>query len=367
MIKELKIENFKSFHNETVEFGNLTLLTGLNSTGKSTIITSLLLPLQIESSRKLNLNGDYFNLGTFGDLFYQWATNDMVSLSYNFNLETIKVELKYTEAKENDNVIYDDSLNESVRNISERIKYISAERLAPDLFYKKVGDAKDKNSIGVKGQNAISVLAECKNIEIENLDMIHPDASKYGAEERSLLANVNAWMDKISPGVTISAESLSKAGISTLEFGYKNESIMKPVSSVNVGFGLTHTLPVILKALLASKGDIFIVENPEAHLHPAGQTHIGLFLAKLAKSGVQVVIESHSDHVFNGIRLAIKNKLISNDEAKIHFFTKEESGERSNFKVFSKKNRVAVSEKGKLTDAPQGFFDEWEEALYKLL
>src|SRR5262245_33804478 len=46
-----------------------------------------------------------------------------------------------------------------------------------------------------------------------------------------------------------------------------------------------------------------MVENPEAHLHPAGQSRLGRFLARVAGSGGQVVVETHSDHVINGIRL----------------------------------------------------------------
>lgn len=367
MIDFITINNFKSFGSEQVDFGKLTLLTGLNSTGKSSVITSLLLPLQIKTQGKLELNGDYFNLGTFGDIFYQWAKTDYLSIEYVMEKGSEKVSVLYSESKEHDNVLYDTSLDPKLPDILPSISYICAERLTPDLFYKKTGDGKDTSSIGVKGQNAIAVLAECKNDPLENTEMTHHESDKYGVDENSLLANVNAWMDKISHGVTISAETLSKAGISTLEFGYKSDSVMKPVSSVNVGFGLTHTLPVILKGLLAKKGDIFIVENPEAHLHPAGQTHMGIFLANLAKTGVQVVIESHSDHIFNGIRLAIKSNVIPIQDVKFHYFTKESSGERSDFKLFSKKNEVEVSDKGKLIKAPQGFFDEWEEALYKLL
>lgn len=81
------------------------------------------------------------------------------------------------------------------------------------------------------------------------------------------------------------------------------------VCSVNVGFGLTDILSVILTGLLAKKGAVFIVKNPEAHLHPAGQTYLGMFLAKLQKTAVQVVVESHSKHIFNGLRLAINTIL----------------------------------------------------------
>ena len=72
----------------------------------------------------------------------------------------------------------------------------------------------------------------------------------------------------------------------------------------NMGFGVSYALPVITAGLLAPAGSLLVVENPEAHLHPAGQSRVGRFLAHLAASGVQVVAETHSDHVLNGVRLA---------------------------------------------------------------
>ena len=66
-----------------------------------------------------------------------------------------------------------------------------------------------------------------------------------------------------------------------------------------------------------------VVENPEAHLHPSAQTKIGEFIALIASCGVQVVIETHSDHVVDGIRLSLKDKIIKPEELKtiLYFYT----------------------------------------------
>jgi predicted ATPase len=130
---------------------------------------------------------------------------------------------------------------------------------------------------------------------------------------------------------------------------------------VHVGFGLTQVLPIIVAALSARKNDILLIENPEVHLHPAAQALMGGFLAEVACSGVQVVIETHSDHVLNGIRLAAKNGAIAPEKVALHFFDLAE-GEMSSTVTSPK-----LDKNGRLDQWPEGFFDEWEKVLMEIL
>ena len=74
-----------------------------------------------------------------------------------------------------------------------------------------------------------------------------------------------------------------------------------------------------MAALSAGKNELWLIENPEVHLHPAGQAQMGQFLAEVAAAGVQVIVETHSDHVFNGIRRAVKSKRLAADDVALHF------------------------------------------------
>src|SRR5438046_1441121 len=76
----------------------------------------------------------------------------------------------------------------------------------------------------------------------------------------------------------------------------------------NVGFGITYALPIVVSILSARPGSLVIIENPEAHLHPRGQVRMGELLSLASTAGIQVLIETHSDHVLNGIRLAVRAK-----------------------------------------------------------
>lgn len=92
---------------------------------------------------------------------------------------------------------------------------------------------------------------------------------------------------------------------------------------VNVGFGVTYTLPIIVAILSAKVDDLIIIENPESHLHPKAQSILGKLFAIAANAGVQIIIESHSDHILNSLRVCVKNKIISNESVAIYYFERK--------------------------------------------
>ena len=104
------------------------------------------------------------------------------------------------------------------------------------------------------------------------------------------------------------------------------------------------------------------MENPEAHLHPAGQSKIGGFLARIAADGVQVFLETHSDHVLNGIRVAVAegSAALSTEEAAIHFFRAEDEDGPD-------RQSIELKRTGQLSAWPVGFFDQVQVDLAALV
>ncbi|MCK4517426.1 DUF3696 domain-containing protein, partial [Candidatus Babeliales bacterium] len=121
----------------------------------------------------------------------------------------------------------------------------------------------------------------------------------------------------------------------------------------NIGYGLTYAFPVIISGLLAKPKQILIIDSPEVHLHPLGQSQMGQFLAKVAAAGVQVIIETHSDHVINGIRLSVKNKDILPEKVAIHFFNHQDTIPRAISPL--------IDSQGNLSEWPEGFCDQSEK------
>ena len=132
----------------------------------------------------------------------------------------------------------------------------------------------------------------------------------------------------------------------------------RPYRATNVGFGLSYTLPVIL-AFLSEPGTLCLIENPEAHLHPRGQTKLGELAARAASAGVQIFVETHSDHFMDGVRIAVRDGLIKPDDVTFNYFQRE--GNTATVTC------PEINEDGRLSEWPEGFFDQADENLDRLL
>ncbi|MBK9636389.1 MAG: AAA family ATPase [Bacteroidetes bacterium] len=116
-----------------------------------------------------------------------------------------------------------------------------------------------------------------------------------------MLSQTSAWEREVSPGVNVVPTPSGKAFTLKYTFNKKNDfTPTEPFSAENVGFGLSYALPIIVAALSSSENSLILVENPEAHLHPRGQSQLAKLLALAAQSGVQIIIETHSEHIING-------------------------------------------------------------------
>src|SRR5262249_11560138 len=115
--------------------------------------------------------------------------------------------------------------------------------------------------------------------------------------------------------------------------------------------------------LSARPGALLLIENPEAHLHPRGQRRMGELLAAAASAGVQIVAETHSDHALNGVRLSVQDGKLAPDNVAIHFFSRTETNGKTRLVTAS----PTIDPNGRISDWPEGFFDEWDSALAQLL
>jgi predicted ATPase len=179
----------------------------------------------------------------------------------------------------------------------------------------------------------------------------HPSYSK--PDVRLLKYEVEAWLSEIARPIEVRGERFGSSTVAELSFRSPGGEW---VLATNMGFGLSYALPVILGGLIAETAGLFIVENPEAHLHPAGQSRIGVFLAWLAGRGVQVLLETHSDHVLNGIRRAVaEHRYLAHENVIIHYFGPDEiNGEPGPIQA------ITIKESGNLSAWPAQFFDQYQ-------
>lgn len=351
MVGQLEILGFKCFVETTIPLKGLTVLAGINSVGKSSVIQSLLLlrcSLEKVSmgADRVPLNGEYLlGLGNSIDIIAKNSPSDIVTVVYSFNDHKERVSL-YADSKEPQvylKIVYPESPNVFSKRTSdppiirENFHYLHAERLGPRAFY---GVTDKKRNVGSQGEYTISLLSS-SSVETGDFDV--PEEKMFeGSTNPRLRFQVEAWMDFLIPGTKINPQKIIEINQAYVQFDRS--------TPYNVGFGVSYVLPIVVSGLIAKKGEMLIIENPEAHLHPLGQSNIGKFLSKVAASGVQVILETHSEHVINGIRISSLDGTINNDDIVINFFSKE-GGE-----IVVKP--IGVNDAGDLTHYPRGFFDQ---------
>ena len=253
-MKSLRLVNFKAFTDRTFDLKPLTLLSGLNSTGKSCLLQSLLLLQQSYQQRLLPdtglaLNGDLVSIGTGRDALNEWADEDIVEFE----------------------IIEDDG--------TKRIWQFQSER--------------DANVLSLLSPPVINF-----NTEIHYLSSC--------AQSKPLDFDL---LDRLAPGSMI------------------------------------------------------LIEHPEHRLHPSLAAKLGEQIARAAARGVQIIVETHNDHLFNGIRVAVHGGQIKPEAVGMFYFQAMESQGRRVIEVASPQ----IDRRGRIDRWPDGFFDQFEEDLGQLL
>ena len=363
MVRELTLKNFKCFENLTLPMKNVNVLAGINGMGKSTVIQSILLlrqSFQKELVMKgLSLNGKYVSLGNGQDVLFEKADDEVVEIGYQ--TESSKYYSRFQYVSDSDFLPVIDKQGEEREDeiFGNRFSYLSAFRIEPQDLYHIVNEEElKKREFGNNGEFAIQFLHKYGAESVKNHAVVIAD--KLGD---SLTNQTRVWLDKISPGVSPKVTVNMQLRNSEVRYEYiEGRNKTNSYKSVNVGFGITYVLPIVVALLSAEAGDTVIIENPEAHIHPGGQRRLGELIALAGAGGVQVIVETHSDHVLNGIRLSVKNGKIGADNVQLMYFDKNKEMDYRHEVVFPK-----MDSRGRLDQWPEGFFDEWDNALLELL
>jgi len=334
-ITKLNLQNFKSYVYQDFEFKKITLLTGLNGAGKSTIFQALRMFWQ-------ELNTGYIVINEYGELKTLKNKNtrdDYFSLT--LDIEEKKDYQIWHNSKENTSGTEGDISASKFRNIN--LVYISANRLGPTEFqHIRNENIVINNNVGINGEYTLDVLSKYRDVNL-------PESFKDEVSKQNILINhVEKWLRVISPNTKLEIELNKKMNVASFT--------SNGFTPLNIGFGISYTLSVIVQLLVSiiqlNKGikTVILLENPEAHLHPKGQTKIAELIAKIANLGVQVIVETHSDYILDGLRLAVKDGKINHEDTKLYYL---ELDEEDNTEVKSPQ----IDSKGLLDEWPKNFFD----------
>ena len=368
MLTRLDLKYFKCFKLLRLPLADLTLLSGTNASGKSSALQALVLLHQTmrehEWSKRLMLNGEAIKLGTVSDVvdkihgrttfeiglidsenIFLWTFNGERS-EMSMAVDSVSVNHVSSDQPDLLRFLLPPAVSEK-SSFAHRLlglTYITAERIGPREVY-ALEDRQIASVVGPAGEHAVSVLHWGRDEPVLPGLVVQNVINKR-------LHQVEARMQQFFPGCGLEVQQIPKVNAVTL--GLRTSDATDFHRPINVGFGLTQVLPIVIAALSAAEGDILLIENPEVHLHPAGQALMGQFLAEVANAGVQIIVETHSDHVLSGIRRVVKSGRIKPEQVAIHFF-------RPHAVDMDQVVSPQMDATGNIDEWPNGFFDQFDK------
>lgn len=379
MLELIEIDDFKCFEALDLPCAALTVLTGYNAAGKSTALQALLLMAQAlriaANENRLPLNGELVSLGSEGDVLRSRASSPSFSLGMRTSGESIKWTFGSGRAKSVRGLVPLNGL-EYMQNGRRRT---SSRKRSSQRIWPAVGSAKSPLASAIQGAVFISAA---RALQLDAFPIpkmpFHPEGdvgatgeyaaywyleyADEGVDEarrhpqdkgETVRVQVDAWLDELFPGARINADRLTPDSPIKLTFSLSKWSPW--ARPANVGFGLSYAFPMLVALLTKARGSIIVVDSAEAHLHPRAQSAVGRLLGQMAGAGLQIFVETHSDHLLNGIRLAVRDSLVKPDDVALHFFG--QGGKAGQVTT------LALDRNGAVSDWPEGFFDQAENDL----
>jgi predicted ATPase len=374
MITSISLTNFKCFRSLTLELGTMNVLAGMNGAGKSTVIQSLLAVRQSWESGsitrgRVQLNGTLTDLGTAGEVYCADPSSDAVEIVLR-PAQGSPLELRSTQSEEHskdyffslDTGIRFDDAADTLGLFSEPFNYLHAERVGPRKVFQIPVDQRHALWVGKDGENASYIVAsERRETRVVNDFLVLESSDEK--EYKTIQYQWALWMTRLFPGFDGESEIYNEADQVRLGLALQRRETGQSlfVRPTNTGFGLSYVLGIIVAGLAATPDTMLIVENPEAHLHPKAQSMVGEFLARVAAGGTQVFVETHSEHVLNGIRRMVKQTILTPETVRFLFFARASD-------VFEPSvTLIPVSVSGDISTWPDGFFDQLDRDLSVIL
>lgn len=406
LIKSLSLKDFKCFEQVDIDFGKITLLTGANSSGKSSLIYALLGIMQSKYfPQYFALNGELINMGGFDEVLRKKAENNVFEVNVKIEslgkihvfetkwVEDINTQQPYiisfkthnfhTKIDEAGNNVIDVILNRNNSSIKTIIKH------NPKVEIKEINKYPNVDKYHLKGIIEIP-LKEFLNYDIEIRDLFFdivendncfnyvgsfrlppertyyrkPNASKIGVNGESYIDQIIEWEESDKKKYDSLIEAVTEIGLfksiqadtmkgGRFELNVQVNENSELASLTDVGFGISQFLPIIVADLQMKDNSCLAISQPEIHLHPKIQATLGDYFCKqVNNTDKQYIVETHSEYLINRMRLLIVKGELKPEDVKLYYM--ENDG------IKTTTYAIELTTDGQIKNAPQGFFDTYE-------
>ena len=230
-------------------------------------------------------------------------------------------------------------------NLFGRLFYLGPLREFPQRHYAWKGS--EPADMGRRGERVVDAILAAQ----QRGAYISPG---YKRKRQTLEARVAHWLKELGLIYDFKVEPIAK-GNNIYQVQVQKTPSSAEVLITDVGFGVSQVLPVLVLCYYVPEGSIILLEQPEIHLHPSVQSRLAdVFLDAMKNRGVQIIVESHSEHLLRRLQLRIAQDAIAPKDTALYFCDADESG--------SKLTELEVDLFGSIKNWPKDFFgDEFGE------
>lgn len=378
MLTELHLKNFKAWRDtKPMALANVTMLLGTNSSGKSSLIQSLLLLKQTvlspDRSIHLNLGGDevndLFNFGDFDNVLsagVEGGESRRFELAFRFNrpsterVQSGKFWCSYGQTSSGAVAVQELKLSTGEFEIKVLRREKGAFSLVVNEEQQPRGKGRDfapERSIALPPSAIVALEGDGPLVQdlslgirraLEDLRYLGPlrrkperdyvwnktspgeigsDGSKTmdallasaflrDADQAKTLEGVSSWLRRMKVADSIEARQVGRS--TRYELVVTRDGVAANIR--DVGIGISQVLPVLTLAHFAPAGSTIILEEPEIHLHPLAQSVLAeLFVETSKKRQIQFIVETHSEHLFRRMQTLIAQQKTTTEQCAMYF------------------------------------------------
>lgn len=222
-----------------------------------------------------------------------------------------------------------------------RLYYLGPLREYPNRLYIWAGE--QMQDVGNRGEYFVSALLSSRN-QGPTIDM------GEGQPKRTVEEHVAHWLKELGLIYSFKVQPIAP-NRKEYEVRIQRTAESASVFLTDVGFGVSQILPVLVLLFYVPEGSTVILEQPEIHLHPAVQAGLAdVFIDAIKRRKVQIILESHSEHLLQRLQRRIAEEMISQEDIKLYFTSIEEGR--------SKLTTLELDEYGNIGNWPKGFFGD---------
>lgn len=232
------------------------------------------------------------------------------------------------------------------RQFRERLFYLGPLRGYPERQYTWQGSS--PADVGRAGERAVEALLASRSLGRRNARRL--DRRGRAVRRITVEAHVAQWLHQLQLISDFRVERIS-ADADIYRVRVRRSDTAEWVHLTDVGFGVSQVLPVLVLLAYVDEGSTVLLEQPEIHLHPAVQAGLADIIIEAATvRRVQVIVESHSEHLLKRLQRRVAESTLSADEVALYFCDSDRDASRV--------SELELNMFGEIGNWPEDFFGD---------